>query len=344
MADVSQRRIWALLGSKAGDNAQISHLASLAGGEVETMQLRFNRTHVMPNLLLGASVATVASVSRASLRPPWPDAVIAAGKRSVPAALWVKQQSGGKSRIVHIGRPRAPLNQFDLVITTPQYGLPDAANLLELPVPLVPARRVPAFELAQWEEAWAKLPRPLVAVAIGGAKFPLQLGEAEFAQLASRLDEMLERSGGSAVIMASPRTPAEAVYKIASGLRSPHLAYGRFERTANPYGAGLKLCDRLVVTSDSASMISDGLRAGKPVDVFRLPVSPWRVSWSGRRGLGAALSRSGLLQPPRAMAHLVEQLIANGLVGELGGNAARGVLPDLDQLVAGRIEQLFSGR
>ena len=154
--------VWLLLGAKAGDNAQVTELAARLPVKTDAKQLTFNALHIVPNLLLGVSTVSITDQSRNLLQQPWPDAVIAAGKRSVPIARWIKQQSGGRTKLIHIGRPRAPLDAFDLVVTTPQYGLPRDANVLELGLPLTAKRAAAPEQIAKWRDEWALLPRPLV--------------------------------------------------------------------------------------------------------------------------------------------------------------------------------------
>jgi uncharacterized protein len=307
--------MWALLGPKTGDNAQVQALAERLPGRVEFKQLEFNISHVLPNILQGASTRSLTPLARQMLAPPWPDAVIAVGKRSAPVALWIAAQSQGKTKLVHLGRPRAPLKKFDLVITTPQYGLPKLPNVMEIMVPFTSP--VEASDLARWRAEWAGLPRPLIAVAIGAAKFPLRFGASERAALARQLDAFVGTSGGSVLLLGSPRTPRGAIDRVAQDLSAPHRAYGE-PRKLNPYRAALLLGDRLLVTSDSASMLADALNTGKPVEVFRLPSANSRWVWDGYSGVGAMLASSGLVQPPRTIDRLVNTLTERSFVRELG--------------------------
>ena len=115
--------VWVLQGSRRGDNAQARELAARLPALTEAKHLKYNWLYGLPNFLLGAGLASVEQGAEC-LTPPWPDLVNAIGRRSVPVARWIKKKSGGCTRLVHMGRPRAPLDIFDLVITTPQYGLP----------------------------------------------------------------------------------------------------------------------------------------------------------------------------------------------------------------------------
>lgn len=315
--------IWVLQGPRAGDNAQAHELASLLEAEVTCKHLRFNKLHLLPNLILGASASSLAAGSSKGLRPPWPDLVIATGKRSAPVARWIRQQSRGKTKVVQLGRARAPLSAFDLVITTPQYGLPAAANVIEIPLPFAATKNVDARELAAWRAAWAGLRKPLIAVAIGHAKFPLKMGRREARLLGRRLNSLAERMQGSLLLIASPRSVPRVIARIEAELSVPHVAYRIFDPQKNPYAAALVVGDHFVATSDSISMISELLSTGKPVDVFELPDRRMTLKWRASAGLCAWLSRSGILQPPRDVAGMARTLIEKGYVNALGEQRAR---------------------
>jgi hypothetical protein len=318
-----QRVIWVLQGPRAGDNAQAHELASRLEAQVICKNLVFNSLCYLPNLFLGASASSIETDSRIGLSPPWPDLVIAIGRRSAPVARWIKQQSRGITKAVQLGRPRTPLAAFDLVITTPQYGLPAAANVIEVPLPFVASRGVDGPELAGWRTEWARLRRPLIAVAIGHAKFPLKMGRHEAQSLGRKLNLLAEQTQGSLLLIASPRSVPDVIARIEAEISAPHLAYPRFDPQRNPYPAALADCDHFVATSDSISMISELIRTGKPVDVFELPDQELTLKWRATSGPFAWLSRRGILQPPRDVRGMVRTLIQKGHINVLGERKPR---------------------
>ncbi|NJM28954.1 MAG: hypothetical protein HC855_01375 [Rhizobiales bacterium] len=153
-----KRRVWVLQGARTGDNAQAAELAHRLSLSFEIKPLTYNLLHNLPNILLGESAASVGA-GKESLRAPWPDLVIATGKRAAPVARWIKRQSGGRAKLVHLGRPRAPLEAFDLVVTTPQYGLPPAENAVVAPLPFATPRPSDLVQIATWQAEWEYLPR-----------------------------------------------------------------------------------------------------------------------------------------------------------------------------------------
>jgi mitochondrial fission protein ELM1 len=308
--------IWILEGEKAGDNAQLSELASRCTARIKILRLHYNVLHYLPNYLLGTGLWSLTSGSVSELVPPWPDLVLGAGKRSVPVVRWIKKMSGGHTRLVQLGRPRAPLDDFDLVVSTPQYGLPSHLRLFEMDLPFAVAKMVAQGEREKWTDAWKHLPRPLIAVVVGAGKFPMSLPSSALNRLGQAASAAA--AGGSLLIIMSPRSEADAHLAIAREITVPHCCYPWSPNGDNPYQAALALADRFVVTSDSASMIGEALSTGKPVSLFLLPVSPLQIRWSARHGLGAWLARKGILQPPRDTSRISRKLLAGGYANELG--------------------------
>ncbi len=295
MAIWQGRSVWVLQGAHAGDNAQARALAHLLGADYTLKQLFFTPFRHVPNVFLRANLASVDRAKSAALEPPFPDLVIAVGRRTVPAAVWIKKQSDGRTKLVHMGRPRAPSAWFDLLITTPQYGLPNASNIVELPLPLTSEKPVSEAEIALWKERFSDLPRPWTGVLVGGSRFPMVIGE----KGATRLAEKASAMTGSALISTSPRTAPAEIEALANGLKGSHYLHRWSRGGENPHQAILALADRFIVTSDSISMLAEAWRGGKPVERFQLDRSPFAVTWQAKAGVGAFLARNGIMTPPR---------------------------------------------
>ena len=329
--------IWVLKGARAGDTAQAVFLAHSLGGRVEDVQLAFNASHALPNWLVGPRVSHLTAEARSLLAPPWPDLVVATGRRTAPVSLWIKQQSGGKAKAVQIGRPRMALTAFDLVITTPQYGLPHGANVVQAPVPLAANRPASESKQSAFAQAWSKLPRPWTLAVVGGSKFPMRLNADDLAGYGKALSRHVGVTGGSVILVDSPRSPKGALAQVATTLNAPHWM---FQRGAgpNPYAAALALCDELTLTSDSVLMLTEMLATGKSTTVYRLPVSPFAPRWSAQTGLAAMLARAGVLHPPRNVAGFVQSLIDTGYVGDF----ASGTRPSKIFDVRGQQEEIVA--
>ena len=122
--------VWLIDAYRAGERGQVHALVNALGWPCETKVLNY-RSHVfLPHVLGQSTLRGITSASAAQLQPPWPDLVITCGVRNEPVCRWIREQSGGHTRYVHVGRPWAPLDSFDLVITTPQYRVPAHPHVL----------------------------------------------------------------------------------------------------------------------------------------------------------------------------------------------------------------------
>jgi hypothetical protein len=329
--------IWVLTGLRAGDNAQARALAAAVarrcGGRVSEKPLRWRLLRILPNWLLPPTLAVLPAEAREGLRPPWPDLIIGVGRRAVPVARWVQRaarRQGRCVRIVWLGRPRAPLRWFDLVLTTAQYGLPPVPNVVLLDLPPTPP---PAPEdetcLARWRKTWADLPRPLSGVLVGGAKWPLIFDAAAARRLGETVMSLVEEEGGAWIVSTSPRTGIRQARALHEALRRPGYFYywrAEWQPPDNPHRALLALASRFVVTADSATMIAEAVRSGREVRLFPLRRSRLAPRWRAERGLMRWLAEQGLLSPPRDMEAFCARLVARGLArwAEEGGRKSPG--------------------
>lgn len=314
--------VWVLLGQRTGDNAQALAMgravAEATGAEVALKPLDYNAFYRTPNLLLGASLRSIARNSRDTLAPPWPDLVIGVGRRSVPAARWIRAQSAGAAKLVQIGRPRAPLDWFDLVVTTPQYGLPEEPNILRLLLPPLSPSALDPADLARWHDTFADLPRPWIGLLVGGARAPFRFDAETARNLAQQADAEAGRLGGALLVTTSPRTGDAQSRALAGAIARPAHCNLWSPDGDNAHHAILALADRFIVTGESVSMLAEACLSGKPVAICELPRRKPYPAWSGNRGVGRQLARSGIASPPRDPHAVVRRLAAGGHAALLG--------------------------
>ncbi len=288
---------WLILGERAGDNAQVLALGRALGWPSQVKQIRYDDSCKVDFKDRGASLVGVDLAATDKLEGPWPDAIIAVGRRSVPVARWIRAQAGKKTLHIHLGRPRVDLSLFDLVITTPQYNLPPAENVIEITLPLVSVDgEVLGRAAAAWHQRFAAVPRPWTAVLAGGPTPQLAFGTEEAERLLSELAIYRSKTGASLLVTTSPRTPAPVTEALRIGLAriapGAHLFHPYQRSSENPYPALLALADGFVISIDSASMVAEAATREKPISLFHLPKIPPKV----KPGLKAAFSRNWRLR------------------------------------------------
>jgi mitochondrial fission protein ELM1 len=262
--------VWLLAPYRQGELSQARALVEGLGWPYEVKTLSYRKAEWRTNLFRGSDLRGVRLEQSDLLEPPWPDLVITSGMRNEPVCRWIKNQSGGRTRIVHIGKPWADSDYFDLVVTTPQYRLDPHPSVLHNDLTL--NRITPAFLQAQaqaWEGRFSNLPRPYIAVMVGGDSGPYTFGVKAASRLASLSTRLAEDLGGSLLISTSSRTSTPAVDLLEQQQTVPHYFY-RWQAADenNPYNGFLGVADALVVSADSISLLSEACATAKPVYMF----------------------------------------------------------------------------
>jgi len=352
-------RLWLLMGHKAGDNAQVEALAEAVGWPAETKRFVYRRTELLTNRLLGVTLRGIVPAASSALAPPWPDIVVTAGRRNEPVARWIQRQAapGKRVRLVHLGRPWAPLDAFDLVVTTPQYHLPARANVLLNRLPL---HRISPERLLQAADVWRPrlqdLPRPWFSVLVGGSAGPYRFDAVAARRLAREAGRQAASAGGSLLVTTSARTDAAAADALAAALDVPHrLHRWKPADPDNPYLGFLALADAQIVTAESMSMVAEACATGKPVYLFDLGEG-WRALRRDRGGwldgrdafdrgaFGLRLFRDfGPRRMARDVRLILDRLLAERRVAWLGeGEPSPAVSPPDDvERAAARVRALL---
>jgi mitochondrial fission protein ELM1 len=342
-----------LAGEKPGDNAQSLSLAAAVGWPYEVKHLRYRTTRSSYVALAGGERFPLDRAASSPLEPPWPDLVIGCGRRSVGVACEIRRHAGSGTKLVQLGRPRAHLDLFDLVVTTPQYRLPDLPNVLHLALPMhridETARLAAA---AEWEPKLATLPRPWFAVLVGGSAKPFVFDVASARRLAETVSGLARAEGGALLVSTSRRTPPEAARALVEALTVPaHVHQWSPAGGPNPYLAYLALADAFVVTGDSASMLTETCTTGKRTWFVALPEHrppKARLQIAVRRGalsVAPTLLRYGWVRYPRDLKRLHAALVAANRALPLGTPFTAPPPPPLDEThgAAARVRALFGG-
>ncbi|MEO6028959.1 MAG: ELM1/GtrOC1 family putative glycosyltransferase [Candidatus Binatia bacterium] len=339
------RCTWVLAGDKPGDNGQSLSLAAAVGWPFEVKQLRYLATRTSEERF------PLDRAASSPLAPPWPDLVIGCGRRSVGVAREIRRHGGPTTKLVQLGRPRADLDYFDLVVTTPQYRLPDHANVLHLMLPLHRIdREAWARAAAEWEGKLAALPRPLTAVLVGGSAKPFVLDVPSARRLGEQASALVRAEGGALLVSTSRRTPEDAARVLVESLTVPaYVHHWSPDGGPNPYAAYLALADAFIVTADSASMLTEACGTGKRVWIADLPKRRTLRAHTKilfRRFMLAVapdLPKRGRIRYPRDLERLHRALTAANRALPLGKPFTTPPPPPLDETerAAARVRGLF---
>jgi mitochondrial fission protein ELM1 len=223
----------------------------------------------------------------------WPDLWIATGRATLPLSATARRRSGGRTFVVQTQDPRWKMEAYDLVVA-PAHDQATGPNVLSI---TGSPHRVTAVRLAEeaaaFEGVLAPLPRPRVAVLVGGRSAAFDLTEGHAAELADQIAAAVAGAGGSLMLTFSRRTPEAAKRVMTARLSSlPGMIWDG--TGANPYFAFLHFADHVLVTEDSANMAAEAASTGKPVHV--LPMVPLKPGGKFAR-LHADLRARGAARP-----------------------------------------------
>ncbi len=270
---------WVLLTHAPGDNDQSLALSEALGVPSVVKHLDWPLTdpeqdRARVRALLADNAEARAQRDAIGLNGPWPRLVICCGRRADRVGFWIKSRSSGRTKVVSIGRAHAPVARYDLLAAPPQYALPERANIVRLPLPLV--RRMqdntPSRGHAGAGSNMVPVPKPWFTILLGGEVKEFVVSPRELERTARAAQEAADRHGGSVVVSTSRRTSPEMLATVARVLKNPYIyRWSAANRDENPYEVLLEQSAALFVTADSASMVLDCAASGTPTFVVEYP-------------------------------------------------------------------------
>ncbi|MBS7697810.1 MAG: mitochondrial fission ELM1 family protein [Chelatococcus sp.] len=257
---------WVVTDGKIGDEGQCLAIAEALGltPSVRRVAPRPPFSWAMPYGPIDPREAP--SRPGSPIAPPFPDILIASGRRAIAYVRHVKRASRGRTFTVILKDPRTGAGAADL-IWVPAHDSLRGENVIAT---LTSPHRITTERLAAVRAApprfLADLTEPRAAVLVGGDSRHHRFTAEDISRFADLLGE-LAASGVSLMVTLSRRTPpalAEAVTKIVARARG-YIWDGQGD---NPYIALLALADSVVVTADSANMVAEAAVTGVPILVY----------------------------------------------------------------------------
>lgn len=295
-------RIWVLLDDRPGHRSQVLGLAEQLGWDYETRTLVFNGYSQIHNAILGARTLSLDKSGSDELSLPFPDLLIAMGRRCVPIARWIRQTSGNVTKLVHLGRKGlvAP-DEFELLISCVHFGFPPHPRRLvvTLPPTKVTARCLAAAR-SEWEGLMKGTPEPHVVLLVGGETAHHFFNPSRAAEILRQAETAVDALGGTLTVVTSRRTSAAAIAAMRSATRQAVFHLWKPNETSNPYLGYLARADVLIVTGESESMLAEATAAAKPLYIVplqnkplsrKLTITRWLTSVAAGRGPLASIAR-----------------------------------------------------
>ncbi len=269
---LSQKTCWVITDGSAGMENQALGLAEA----LECSSIIVKRIRLKPFWTLFAPFFRILKrfclhKDSEPLSSPWPDLVLACGRRSVLPTLFIKQESKGRTQIVYLQNPKISPKHFDVLIC-PNHDNLQGENVIKM---LGAPHRITDLQLkqghAEFKSLFSKFKGPRYGIILGGPNkvfdFPLKSAH----KLAQDLLKLQKDSNGSLLISPSRRTPAHVI-RIFQETFSQNPDVYLWDRTGkNPYFGLLAWSDALLLTVDSVSITSEACATTKPIFIIPLP-------------------------------------------------------------------------
>lgn len=216
--------------------------------------------------------------SRLRSNPKWPDFLISSGKNASPAAIQIKNLSGGKVFTIQNLPPEKDTSSFDLIII-PEHRINDRLRDLRnhigtIGVPHFLTEEKIVKEKDIWAARFANLPSPRIGVLVGGKAGSFTFTQEAAAKLADEINKKTKELGGSLIISTSRRTDLVGTEQRSSRITEAFMSritvpnYTHIwspDTSENPYLGILGCADAIIVTGDSMSMCCEANISRKPV-------------------------------------------------------------------------------
>jgi mitochondrial fission protein ELM1 len=276
-------QIWGITGGRRGNDVLVEGVANalpaylpdhLPADSAPNFRLIHTDLRAPWRWLTPYRPALVGAKQDARMRPPWPDLVLASGRRAVAHARYIRAASHGHSFTAFLQNPHISAKHFDFVWAPSHDGVRDTRIMQTLLSPHGLSTQSLHSQAAQWRDklipaAAQKAERTIVTVSIGGPSNAYEFDMASFTKLAQHLQN-LAAQGCFLLITLSRRSP-DTYERVLRQHIAPKDGYIWDNQGDNPYHAMLGLAAHLIVTADSSNMVGEACLAGKPVQVFDLP-------------------------------------------------------------------------
>lgn len=271
MAFPANPLVWLLIDDRTGDENQVRGVAEALGLRYQLQALDYTAAAQLPNFVMGPTFGGLTRQSRVNLNAPWPDLVIAAGRRTAPVARNIKKLSGGKTFLAQVMYPGdAGFDEFDLVAVPRHDNIAKSESVFYTTG--APHRVTPGLlrlEADQWADRVAALPHPRLAVIVGGSSKRRKFDDVWAKTLADDVSKMANEAEGSVMVTTSRRTGDGPAAALTGALTAPnvHHIWKRGDEE-NPFYGYLGLADAVVVTGESTSMCTEACATEKPVYIW----------------------------------------------------------------------------
>ena len=232
-------------------------------GVIERLGIETEIKKIKPSMAVSLFAPYGTPFLNPQVREPWPDLVIAAGRKTIPYLKYIRKASKKECKTIYLQDPRIDSKKFDIV-WAPEHDSIEGNNVIKtITSPNRVTNEILNYHHDEWLDKLSKLKGPFIGFLIGGKSKAYNFNDAECEKIIQALNFVIS-NGYIPLITLSRRSPKKLSNRIKNLLiNEKNLFYDG--QGDNPYFAILKASEIIITTPDSANMISEAINVPKPV-------------------------------------------------------------------------------
>jgi len=196
------------------------------------------------------------------------DVVISCGRKSVIPSIYLKKKFKNKIINIHIQEPKVSLDNFDFVVV-PEHDNLKGNNVLTSKGAVHYLTNDELNQNENYLKSRINTQKKIVTLILGGPTRYYDYNNQVIDNLFSKIEKNFLKNNYQAIIIPSMRTPQNIIEKAINYFDKDQIIITNVDKKA--YLSSLRISDHIIVTCDSASMISEAAITGTPIYVAQMP-------------------------------------------------------------------------
>ena len=196
------------------------------------------------------------------------DVIISCGRKSVIPSIYLKNTANKKVFNIHIQDPKVNLNHFDFIVA-PEHDAIEGKNVINTKGAIHYLTENEISENKDYLSSFIKKDeRKIWALIMGGPTKYYEYSRENIKAIFENLNNLNKQNNFQLVVIPSMRTPKNIIQYVKDYFGENHTVIETIDKKA--YLSALAISEKIVVTCDSSSMISEAALTGKPIYVANI--------------------------------------------------------------------------
>ena len=193
------------------------------------------------------------------------DVIISCGRKSVIPSIHLKKNSNKKVFNIHIQDPKVDLRHFDFIVA-PEHDSIKGQNVISTKGAIHYLTENEINENKDYLNSFIKKDERIIwTLIMGGPTKYYDYSTKNIKEIFITLSELSKKHNFQLVVIPSMRTPANIIQYAKEYFGDDHTVIMDVDKKA--YLSALAIAQKIIVTCDSSSMISEAALTGKPIYV-----------------------------------------------------------------------------